>query len=169
MIQKSFDIALKKGELAETIIKKKMEEKGYVIYQPQTEGAHCFDILAIKKKKNAVALDVKAKSRFSKWPATGIDMRHYMEYQYFSLKHRMPFWVVFVDEYLNKIYGNTLEELEKERIDGDLKYPRNMVTKDGKEIRIWPLSAMIEIGEISTKESEDLKVLSQRNYSYGDI
>ena len=36
-------ITVKKGDFAEEIIRGFLEEKGFVIYEPITNGAHCFD------------------------------------------------------------------------------------------------------------------------------
>jgi hypothetical protein len=68
MTRRNFDISLRKGALGESIIRSIMEDKGWVVYQPVTEGAHCFDIMAIRDKKTAIAVDVKAKARMNKFP-----------------------------------------------------------------------------------------------------
>ena len=67
-----------------------MEEKGYVVYKPVTEGAHAFDILAVKDKKTVIIADVKTKARRNYFPDTGINYKHYVEYKAISEKHCLP-------------------------------------------------------------------------------
>lgn len=166
MTRPSFETALKKGEAGEMLIKAHLENNGWTVYRPVTDGAHCFDMLSIKGKKTAIAIDVKAKARMNKWPATGIDQRHFDEYQHFSQKHSMPFWVIFVDEALKKIYGNCIEELEKCRCVDGVNYPWVMPTSGGKKIRVWPLEAMKVIASISDFDATVLQGFNQRNHSF---
>ena len=162
--QKSFEVALQKGKIGEDIVRALLERKGWVVYQPETEGAHCFDMLSIKDKKYAIAIDVKAKAPLNKWPATGINERHFQEYLHFSQKHKMPFWVIFVDEQQGLIYGNTIEELEKPRTVEGMDYPILMNWQT--PIRIWPLAAMKTIARLREHEMENLAQMNQRQYNY---
>ncbi len=111
------------------------------------------------------AMDVKAKARLNKYPATGINQKHFDEYLAFSEKHSMLFWVIFVDEMLMAVYGNEIAELEKERVVEGRKYPFVLPTK-GQPVRVWPLEAMKQIGTIDSETQEKLFGLSQRNYAY---
>jgi hypothetical protein len=167
MIRKSFDKALKKGAVGEAIVRQLMEAKGWTVYQPFTEGAHAFDILGIKDKKTAIALDVKTKARLNKWPITGVSQSHFEEYWEFSEKHCMQFWIVFVDEMLREIYGNTIEELERSVLceDGTI-YPWVSEDPRGKKIRYWHLDSMRHIADIEVDDAETLRSLSQRSYEY---
>ena len=87
MIQKNFqhrhdfEKALVKGKIGEDIVRRYLEEKGYVVYKPVTEGAHAFDILAVKDKKTVIIADVKTKARRNYFPDTGINYKHYVEYK----------------------------------------------------------------------------------------
>jgi hypothetical protein len=165
MTQRSFEIALQKGEIGEQIVRDHLEKRGWVVYKPFTPGAHCFDILCIKDKKQAIALDVKAKSRLNKFPATGINQSHFEEYKAFSEKHSMPFWVVFVDEMQQTVYGNCISELEKPRnVDGNV-YPFVMPA-NGRQVRLWPLVAMKTIAKLDHMEAEKLAFFNQRNYEF---
>lgn len=164
MTRPNFEIALQKGEIGEQIVRKHLESKGWVVYQPETPGAHCFDILALLNKRNAIALDVKAKSRMNKYPATGIDQRHFEEYKHFSDRHQMPFWVVFVDEMQKTVYGNTIDELEKPRTVEGINYPFVMQIK--KPVRIWPLEAMKPIASLDSDSANKLASFNQRNHGY---
>ncbi len=166
MIRPSFDIAMKKGAVGEDIVKRLFERKGWVVYSPETEGAHQFDILAIKDKASAIAVDVKTKASMKFYPATGINQRHFEEYLRFSEKHLMPFWLVFVDEGLKKIYGNTLSELEKPRQVEGRVYPLVITCNGGVKVRLWPLDAMEDIAALDDCAATALTSLSQRSYEY---
>lgn len=166
MIQRNFEVAMKKGAVGESIIRQHLESKGWIVYQPITDGAHCFDMMSIKGKKMAIAIDVKAKARMNKWPATGINESHFLEYYQFSIKYSMPFWVIFVDEQQKTIYGNCISELEKPRIIDGIKYPFTLKTSFGKAIHIWPLSAMKHISDLDDTQALSLDMLSQRKYEF---
>lgn len=166
MTSRNFETALKKGEIGEQIVRKILEEKGWIVYKPVTDGAHCFDMLTIKDKRRAIAIDVKAKSRRNKYPDTGINQKHFEEYLSFSQKHNMPFWLFFVDEMLGKIYGNHLAELEKPRVVDNRMYPYEWRTQSGEKIRLWPLEAMRDIAFIKDSEVKKLIDYSQRSYKY---
>lgn len=171
MIQKSSDGAwqsknsVKKGAVGESIVRGILESKGWTVYQPMTDGAHCFDMLSIRDKRTAIALDVKAKARFNKWPATGVDLKHFNEYMRFSQKHNMPFWIVFVDEQMLSIYGETLNELEKLRTVDGKNYPFNLSTQKAV-IRVWPISAMRPIAKLDEVQARDLSEFNQRSYEF---
>ena len=161
MIRKSFEIALKKGEVGEQIARNILEGKGWVVYQPVTAGPHCFDMVAIKDKRSAIALDVKAKARMNYYPATGIDQKHFEEYQNFSNKHQMPFWLVFVDEMQKTVYGNSLDQLEKPLVIGKVQYPKRVGAQ-----RIWPLCAMKHIATLDCDSVAKLLEYNQRTHAY---
>ena len=100
------------------------------------------------------------------YPATGINQRHFEEYLRFSEKHLMPFWLVFVDEGLKKIYGNTLSELEKPRQVEGRVYPLVITCNGGVKVRLWPLDAMEDIAALDDCAATALTSLSQRSYEY---
>lgn len=161
-IRKNFDLSLAKGEYGEQIVRRILEKQGFVIYKPQTEGAHAFDVLAIQNKTRCIALDVKAKARRNKYADTGINVRHYQTYKAFSEAHQMPFWVVFVDEMLGRIYGNTLANLDKPVTEAGISYPFEYAGL----IRYWPLASMIFMHTLTCDEKADLAALSQRSHAY---
>jgi hypothetical protein len=164
MTQRNFEVALRKGAVGEQVVRGFLERAGWVVYQPITEGAHCFDMLCIKGNRTAVAFDVKAKARLNRYPATGINQRHFEEYAAFSEKHRMPFWVVFVDEFMGKVYGNAIEELERPRTVEGRQYPMLMPWKP--PIRLWPLAAMRPIHTLTPEQAGELAALNQRSYGF---
>jgi len=165
MTRPDFEIAMKKGNAGEDIVKAVFEREGWIIYRPETAGAHHFDMMAIKNKKTAIAVDVKTKARMNFFPATGVNQIHFEEYERFSKKHQMPFWIIFVDERLKKIYGNTISELEKRRLVDGNAYPMVKNFK-GTAVRLWPLAAMKDIARIDDNTADVLTSYSQRNYGY---
>ena len=161
----SFEIALLKGEMAEIFIRSRLEAKGFVVYRPVTERAHAFDILAIKDKRRAIALDVKAKAAMNIAPITGVDETAHAVYAAFSAHHNMPFWIIFVDEQAQQIYGNTIQALDAPLERDGRQYPWVRDTRTGR-IRFWHLDSMVKMGHVTAKLAEDLKALSQRSYKY---
>ena len=160
--RKNFDLAMAKGEYGERIVRRILEAKGFVVYKPNTPGAHAFDALAIKDKQRCIALDVKAKARRNKYADTGITVSHYLTYKAFSERHSMPFWIVFVDEMVGDIYGNTLEMLDREVTTNGICYPFEY---EGKT-RYWPLISMRLLHRLTADEMKDLQSLSQRSHEY---
>jgi len=165
MTRPSFEQALVKGAMGEALVRSILEQKGWVVYQPITEGAHAFDMLSIKDKDKAIAIDVKAKAKMEYYDATGVNLCHFEQYRAFSERHLMPFWIIFVDESLNMIYGNEISELEQPAVGKDGRvYP---LTKTFQQAtRLWAMSRMKFIGEIDAGAAECLKSVSQRNPKY---
>ena len=167
MTRPSFEQALVKGAMGERIVRAVLEGAGWVVYQPMTEGAHAFDMLSIKDKDRAIAIDVKAKARMTYYHATGVNLKHFEQYKAFSERHNMPFWIIFVDEGMGAIYGNEIAELEQERRSEDGRvYPITKTDKYGKQQRLWALEGMRTIRTLSEEEINYLKHVSQRNYEY---
>jgi len=165
----SFKVALQKGSVGERIIKQWLEAKRFVVYQPTTDGAHAFDMLAIRDKTTTIALDVKSKAAMNKLPATGVNYRVFEEYQAWSKKHSIPFWLMFVDEGRREIYGNWISKLEEPRVVGSIRYPYDMRTHSGTKLRLWPLSAMEIVAQLEKKDVNDLAIHNQRNYAYEPV
>jgi len=153
---------VQKANVGEKIIREYLENKGWVVYEPITEGKHGFDKLAVLNKKTVMIAEVKTKARMNKYPATGFDMRHLEEYKYISEKHRMPIFIFFVDEGIGKIYGNFLDELMKDRKVKGKKYPWEAPWG----CIMFPLIAMIIIADLKNDEIETLKQYSTRKYDY---
>ena len=150
-----------KGNIGEELVREYLESKGYIVYEPKTNGAHGFDKLAILNKKQAIIAECKTKARRNKYPDTGIQIRHYEEYKYISDKHNLPVFIFFIDEMLGQIYGNKLEELVKPNKVGDKQYPSK---ENG--IIYFPLANMKVVCGIAEKDAELLKDKSTRNYEY---
>jgi len=164
-------IQTKKGELGEKIVKHILQEKGYVVYTYSSlkdDKAHFFDFLVIKKTQNQkeiFVVEVKSKARFNKWPATGIDIRHFNEYLEIHQKNNLDFFLFFVDEHPDeqRIYGQRLSNLIVKKIVDGNEYPNTDLCK-GKIL--FPLSDMKEIYKLNEKEVLELQSMSSRKYQY---
>ena len=166
MKRKNFEISLKKGRIGEDIVRRVLEQDRFVVYQPVTTGAHAFDMLAVKDKDYTIAVDVKTKPRRKYYRDTGINEDHYIIYKKFQDEHNIDFIIVFVDEVEKKIYGQTLNELDKPIYKEGHWYPWMQTTGGGKTIRYWHLDSMYVIGDVADNEAENLCELAQRNYEY---
>lgn len=167
MIRRDFLKCKSKGKVGEDIVINLLNEKGWVVYKHSTdELSHWLDMIAIKNKTNVIAIDIKTKPRLNHLEATGIDNNYVEEYKKFSKEHNMPFILIFVDELLGTIYGNTLEKLEEPKLVGNKEYPDLMPTQYGKIIKLWHLSSMKHFAKLSEADVKLLKELSTRNYEY---
>ncbi len=68
----------------------------------------------------------------------------------------MKMFLFFVDFMKGEIYGNYLEELDKERVSNGKQYPLNEATKYGQVIRYAPLSAMVSVAKLNEEELKEL-------------
>ena len=154
MIQKNFDIALKKGEIGEKIVREYLEGKGWIVYCPFTKNkAHYFDILATKNKQDVIALDVKTKARLNKWNAQGIDLRHYNEYINFVEKTKVKFFIFFVDDKIGDVHFAELIKLENS-------------FNPNPNIIAWNLKEMKFLFNIGEGMINELTKYDQRNYEF---
>lgn len=155
-----------KGNFAEDIINEFLEEKGYVIYNPTTNGPHAFDKLAIKNKKEIIIAECKAKAKRNSYDDTGINYKHYLDYTNIQDKHGIPVFIFFIDEMLGKIYGNFIKKLIEYRSIKGKQYPSIEPTKNGIKIIYFPLMNMRDIFSLNCKQIQFLKENSTRNYDY---
>jgi hypothetical protein len=154
MIQKSFDIALKKGEIGEGIIRQYLEDKGWIVYFPFTKNkAHYFDMLATKNKEQVLALDVKTKARLNKWNAQGINIIHYNQYIKFAQSTNISFFIIFIDDKLGDVHSAELLKLKNPI------YPN-------ENIIAWELSQMKYLFNIGLEKIKLLSQYDQRNYNF---
>lgn len=158
---RNFETCLAKGEYGESIVRRLFEEKGYIVYNPKTKGAHPFDIFALNTGKPCIAADVKSKPRRILYPDTGISLKHYNIYLNFSKAHSMEFWIIFVDQNSGDIYGNTISKLDVPRIIDNRTYPLNE-----DKTRYWPVKAMRFFHKLTDQEMKELNRLSQINDKY---
>lgn len=151
---KSFEIALKKGEIGEKIIYKILEDKGWIVYCPFTKDkAHYFDILATKNKKDVIAIDIKTKARLNKWEATGINIKTHKEYLNFIETTKIPFYLIFIDDKLGTIHSLDLRKEIK-------------CFNPTSYLIAWYLKDMKHIGNITNEQIEELSKYDQRKYVF---
>lgn len=166
MTRTNFEVSLLKGEIGERIMRPFFEQKGWCVYRAVTDCAHAFDGLAIHSQRDAIAYDVKAKSRMNHYPATGINQKNYETYLAFKDKHQMPFWLFFIDECLGQIYGNEIGVLDQPRVVEGRKYPFVMQPRNSQPIRIWPLTSMEVVACLTELERAALEACNQRKHAY---
>lgn len=151
--------SVRKGDFAEAIVRSYLEEKGFVVYEPITNGPHCFDKLAVRDKKQFIIVECKAKAKRTYYDDTGINLLHYQEYKYAAQKHKIPVFIFFIDEHLAEIYGNFISVLE-EKENGYPLIDRNII--------YFPMSKMRRgIAALTPEQVDYLKQHSRRNYGYG--
>ena len=167
MAEQNFDLSFKKGSVGERVVQRFLEKKGFVVYKAITQGAHAFDMLAIKGKKKLIVAEVKSKARRNFYPDTGINYRHYQEYKRIAENHNLPIFIFFVDEMMGKVYGNVLSVLEEPcqvKHNGKiLSYP---IVSGG--IIYFPLCKMKQVATLDESTIGELRNLSQRSYDYDE-
>ena len=157
----------KKGDYAEKIVMENLHSKDINTFKNSIDVPHPFDFLLYKKRNGIWELnpaDVKAKPKMSKYNATGIDQKDYQTYLDIQDRYNMNVYLFFVDEEMGKVYGNYLNELEKEVIDGEQKYPFTLKDKYGIEIRIFHMDNMITQFRLTPEHREDLIELTDQKY-----
>lgn len=164
----------KKGNFSEKILDEYLISIGIIPYAPVISKAHPFDRLcATSDKKKIFVAECKGKARRTYYPDTGINEKHYLDYIGVREAHNIDVWLFFVDEYVKKIYGNLLSELDKpreiEHKGKTLKYPLVQPDYKGTVIRYFPLVAMVDIFDLNDDQSGELKQLSTRNYEYEEV
>lgn len=162
----SAKMTTRKGVKGEDICFQYLRSKGHTIYRPDMEDRpHPIDSFVVHGQKFTVcAADVKTKPRREAYPDTGINMHHYGVYCHIKNINNIRVFLFFVDETAKKIYGNWLDIIEKRREvihNGKrLTYPMQM----GGQI-YFPLSAMIEIADISDESVDALKAMRNSRFT----
>lgn len=158
-----------KGNIGENIVKNFLEDKGFIVYKPLTEGPHAFDLLAIKDKKQIIVAEIKSQAKRNYYNDTGVSLRHYEDYQGIKNQYNLPIFLFFVDEMLKKIYGNWLSELEKPYYvivnNKKIQYPLTQKGSTGHRV-YFSLNTMITIKKITDEDVQQLRKLSTRSYEY---
>lgn len=154
-------VTVKKGNYGERMVRDYLSSKGWIVYEPQTEGPHAFDKLCVKDKQHIIIAEVKTKARMNKWNATGFNKKSYDEYIFIQNKYSIDIFIFFVDEMMEQIYGNKLSVLSKGYKAEDGQYPLEI-----KNIILFSLDVMVKIADIANTDAEYLKSQSTRNYEY---
>ena len=149
---------VKKGNIGEDLIDEFLLKKNIIPYISISKTAHPFDRLCItKNKKKLIIAEVKTKPKRIYYEDTGFNLKHYEDYKFIRDKYNIPVFIFFVDEYLEKIYGNYLNVLSKKY----KKYP-----KIENNIIYFHLDSMRNIMKLTKENVEKLKKLTTRNYNY---
>ena len=145
---------VKKGKIGEQCAKMFLEEKGFTVYKPITNGSHKIDYFAHHgNNKNVIALEAKTKKRMAKMCKTGFNYDNYLHYKEIEEKHNIPTYIFFVDDFEECIYGQWLDKL------GEGQIIKNVI--------VWPLEKMNKIRDLLKEEIEELKKNSAKdNYDY---
>lgn len=140
--------------MGERIIREYLEGRGWVVYFPFTKNrAHYFDMLATKNKEKVIAIDVKTKARLNKWPAQGIDIRHYNEYMKMANSTGVPFFIVFIDDKTGDVHAQDIKKLSDP-------------IRVNDKIMAWKLSQMVLLFNIGPDNINKLSFYDQRAYSF---
>ena len=148
---------VKKGCIGENYAKQFLEEKGFILYAPVTNGAHKIDYFAHSgNDKRVIAIDAKAKKRMAKYCETGINTSQLIHYKEIMEKHKIPVFLYFVDDFEECIYGQWLQLLGE--------------GIERKNVTVWDLSKMVLIRTLNKKEVDELKKYSKKDsYDYSNV
>jgi len=159
-------ITVIKGNTGEKIVTEYLIKRGYIPYSPDAEGAHPFDRLcATPDKKKIFIAEIKTKPARTYYPDTGIDMRHYNDYDNIQSTHNLQVFLFFVDQDRKKIYGNKLSILTERK---EVIYNNRLLVYPicDRGIIYFPLCSMIQVGILTEEQSCILEQLSTRNKAY---
>ena len=157
---------VKKGDIGERLVDDWIVSKAVTPYLPSDmcNWGHPFDRLCATKKSIFIA-EVKTKEARIYYPDTGINISHYNKYKEVQKKHNLKVFIFFVDEKVNKIYGNWLNKLDKKQIIPhnlkEIKYPLKQ-----NNIIYFPLTAMIDICNIPENIRQQIKQYTTINKKY---
>lgn len=145
-----------KGNFGEEIARKYLEDKGWIVYSPETKGPHCFDRLCVKNKRNMIIAEVKTKARRKFRADTGFNLKNWNEYKFIHQKYGIEIFFFFIDEFLGEMYGSKISSMMQERL----------IIEKGKEIKYplidrgiiyFPLVDMVNIQKLNAEQIEFLR------------
>lgn len=150
---------VKKGDIGEDIIQEYLEEKGWKVYRPSTSGAHWFDMLASKDKKEIIALDVKTKARFNYRACQGINKKTCKEYVELLDVLSVPFYLFFVDD-----KNGNVHKVEFSKLKG-----KGFTPPKSSHIIAWDLQEMEYLFNIGEDKIRALSIFDKRNHKYKPV
>lgn len=164
----SFETRLVTGGFGEQILDRFLRQKGWIPYYPIEGVAHPFDrLVASADKKRICIVEVKTKWRREAYPDTGINRRHYDDYQHITIAYALPLFLAFVDAKVGKMYGNWWSELLKSqepersaRFAGCASYPWEQ-----RGIVYFQLSAMKTLAVLPEDERQKLLQMRSTNWT----
>lgn len=152
-----------KGDYGEEIVQNYFIGKGYQVYRQISNGAHPFDF-AFFKNNEFLYVEVKTKPRRKIYADTGFDFKNYEIYRRLCENENKRMYIIFVDPFLKKMYGNYLDELNKKRVckaneTSIFSYPLINECKNNKNIIYFPLEAMEDISVLTDEQVNKFKEL----------
>lgn len=151
-------ISVKKGNVGERIVKYILEQNGWIVYRCATHNTpHVVDFVSYKNKKTVRFFEVKSKKYMRNPDRTGFNTADFETYKHFLKEHKQDIFLIFVDEAKSEIYGNYLSKLIEEKIEGNIIFPHQFISKrDGKSITTFPLSSMVPIAKLTDDQIKEL-------------
>jgi hypothetical protein len=64
------------------------------------------------------------------------------------------------------VYGNTIEKLDLPVFADGREWPWRRETMRGDDLRLWHLSSMVVLGDLSEEKQSEISRFSQRRYEY---
>jgi hypothetical protein len=157
---------VQKGSAGERLVLDWLNSRGVIVYLPVSDAAHPFDKLcATPDKKTIFVAEVKTKPCRVHYPDTGVNISNYNDYMHIRNKYTIGVYLFFVDEYLAKIYGNWISELESpceiEHKGKIYQYPLRQ-----KGIIYFPLARMKDVCVLSHDVVSTLSAIHNGKYTY---
>lgn len=159
MVKNISEYNFEKGDIGEKLVRRALRQKGYMLATFEPGQAHPCDNIVSKWDMQFRALDIKTYPRRSFFPDTGINYSHYEKY----IKSLNVFYLIFVDEIEKKVYGNKLEELDKQVFVNGLQYPYFDGHGDKRKV-YFPLQSMEFYSNLSDDFCNELRKISTSSY-----
>lgn len=102
----------KKGNIGEAIARGILERAGWNVYDCKQNQPHVVDFLCHKAGR-LIGVDVKTYPRRRHHPDTGIDVMDFAKYLSLGYAHRMPVYLVWIDEIEQAAYSGRLRTIER--------------------------------------------------------
>jgi hypothetical protein len=136
---------LKKGEIGESCIDAILKDRGFVAYSPP-EGSHPIDRFYLHTKTfKTIIVDVKTKSKRKLYPDTGFDLKDYEKYLQIYKNTGIKVLIIFIDQDMREIYGNTIDKLSEEVNIGGVHYPKIEGSYDGQKLIYFSIDSFKKI------------------------
>ena len=152
---------VKKGNIGEAIVRRLLEKWRWIVYAPETDGAHAFDRLCVRDKKEMMIVEIKTKARMTYYNGTGFNTSALQTYKDIQERHGLKVLILFVDEHTATVYGNYLDDISLPVKEGKYKYPLEV----GKTT-VFHLKNMRTVAKLQQEEIKAIKEYTRRNYSY---
>ena len=156
MSNTTFNDTLKKGYVGEDIVRKFLQQEGYVVYEPVIQEAHPFDKVAVRDKTKLYLIEIKTKQ------STGdncyvINNSSLNTYKYFLKEYSLPMLIFFVDynSDVKELRYTSLTNLLKPTIVNNKQYPF-VINYNSKEVCMFHMSSTKTIRSLTDEEYNTL-------------